>query len=47
MQDPDQTLLAEDLSGIAPELAATQLPPPPPSMMNPVVFNDQGPVVQS
>ena len=41
MQDPDQMLLVEDLSGIAPELAATQLPPPPPSMMNPVVFNVQ------
>ena len=41
MQDPDQTLLAEDLSGIAPELAASKLPPPPPSLMNPVVFNDQ------
>lgn len=41
MQDSELILQNVDPSGITSELASTQLPPPPPSMMNPIVFNDQ------
>lgn len=41
MQGPEQTLQSEDPSGITSELASTQIPPPSPSMMNPLIFSDQ------